>query len=227
MKHRALKLARYIGFGLLVLIGVSVVQVALVRFINPPFTAYMLWDYFGSGPEFDLILDWKPARDISPNMARAVLASEDQRFFEHFGFDWKEMRNAIEDAQSGKGLRGASTITMQTARNLFLWSGRSYIRKVLEAWYTLLLELFVPKARILEIYLNVAQFGPDMYGVPAAVEHYYNIPASRIGPYHAACLAAVLPNPERRSPLKKTTYMRKQVRFITRQMRMIKLEGWD
>lgn len=227
MKRHALKLARYIGFGLLVFIGVSVVQVMLVRFVNPPFTAYMLWDYLDSGPEFDLILDWQSAGDISPNMAQAVLAAEDQRFFEHWGFDWKEMRNALEDAQSGKGLRGASTITMQTARNVFLWSGRSYIRKALEAWYTLLLELLVPKPRILEIYLNVAQFGPDIYGVPAAAQHYYNIPASRIGPYQAACLAAVLPNPERRSPHKKTSYMRKQVRFIAKQMRMIKLEGWE
>lgn len=227
MKRHVVKLARYLAFGLLVFIGVSVVQVLLLRFVNPPFTAFMLWDYLDSGPGFSLILDWEPASNISPSMAQAVLASEDQRFFEHWGFDFTEMQKAVAAAQSGKRLRGASTITMQTAKNVFLWSGRSYVRKALEAWYTLLLELIVPKPRILEIYLNVAQFGPGIYGAPAAAKHYYNIPAARLDSYQAACLAAVLPNPERRSPLKKTAYMRKQVRFITTQMRMIKLEGWE
>jgi monofunctional biosynthetic peptidoglycan transglycosylase len=137
---------------------------------------------------------------ISPFMHRAVLASEDDRFFLHEGFDFEEIEKAIEKSRRGGRLRGASTITQQTAKNLFLWEGRSYVRKGLEAWFTLVLELCLSKERILDIYLNLAEWGDGIFGAEMAARTYYHKPAARLSRDEAARLAAILPAPRRWSP---------------------------
>lgn len=135
--------------------------------------------------------------NISVNLKAAVLAGEDSAFCEHFGFDFNQIEKSMDRAMDGKKLRGASTITQQTAKNLFLWNGRSWLRKALEAPITLWMELILPKRRILELYLNVAEWGPGIYGAEAASRYYFNKPASRLHIHEAAQLAAALPNPAR------------------------------
>ncbi len=209
-----------------VMAAFSCLQVLSLRWINPPFTAYMVWEKLEHWDRVHLGLDWRAAPDLSPNMALAVLAAEDQRFYEHQGFDWAEIRSALDRNKTGKKLRGASTITMQVARNLFLWSGRSWLRKGLEAYYTVLLELFVPKNRILEIYLNVAEFGLGLYGAPAASMKYFGRPADALNRDQAARLAVVLPSPKYRSPLKMTSYLAARRNFVLSQMRNLELQNW-
>ncbi len=140
---------------------------------------------------------WAPIEQISPYIALAVVASEDQKFPTHNGFDFAAIKEAIDERAKGARLRGASTITQQVARNLFLWQGRSFIRKGLEAWMTVLLEIFWPKQRILEIYLNIAETGKRTFGMQAASLRYFSIPANALLPEQAALLAAVLPNPRK------------------------------
>ena len=204
----------------------SLIQTISLNFINPPFSAYMFWDRLLENHKTSLNLEWKSLNEMSPHAARAVLAAEDQRFYQHMGVDWTEMKLAVEDGLEGKNMRGASTISMQAARNMFLWRNRSYLRKVLEAWYTLLLELFLSKNRILEIYLNIAEMGPGVYGVPAASQKYFGRPPSRLSKDQAARLAVILPSPRKWSPLRTTPYTSKRKRFILKHMRYIKLENW-
>ncbi|MEW5721477.1 MAG: monofunctional biosynthetic peptidoglycan transglycosylase [Thermodesulfobacteriota bacterium] len=205
------KTAKGLGCVLLILIAVSWLQVFFLRFFDPPFSAYMFLSWLNTRGRSQIWLEWRSLREISPHLARAVLAAEDQRFFQHSGFDWIEMKKAVKDhTQKGRRLRGASTVTMQTARNMFLWPGRSWFRKALEAWYTVLLELFLPKDRILEVYLNTAQFGPNVYGAEAAARRYFNRAAAGLTPYQAAALAVVLPAPSRRSPVSLTPYLLKR-----------------
>ncbi len=165
--------------------------------------------------------DWVPMALISPNMALAAMASEDQRFPEHYGFDFAAIQDALDDQDEGKPLRGASTISQQVAKNLFLWRGRSFIRKGLEAWFTVLLELLWPKERILEIYLNIAEFGDTTFGVEAAAQRFFNKPASRLRADEAARLAAVLPNPLRYRADQPSAYVFKRQRWIERQMQQL------
>lgn len=139
---------------------------------------------------------WQPYEQISPNMLLAAIASEDQRFPVHAGFDVDAISAALRDAESGASLRGASTITQQVAKNLFLWPGRSFVRKGLEAWFTLLIELMWSKERILQVYVNIAQFGDRTFGVEAASQQFFQVSAQDLTPEEAALLAAVLPNPE-------------------------------
>ncbi|WP_417760781.1 monofunctional biosynthetic peptidoglycan transglycosylase [Shewanella sp.] len=174
----------------------SIVPVLTLRFVDPPTWSWRIARYIAPpAPIAQVAQQWRPLSQISPNMQLAVIASEDQRFPEHFGFDVKQIKNAIEDAQNGEGLRGASTISQQTAKNLFMWPSRSFVRKGFEAWFTLLLELCWDKQRILEVYLNVVEFGPGIYGVEAAAQHYFHKPAAKLNAYEAASLAALLPNP--------------------------------
>lgn len=162
--------------------------------------------------------DWTAYQAISPNAALAVIAGEDQRFPHHYGFDFVEIRDALEDQETGKPLRGASTISQQVAKNLFLWSGRSLIRKGLEAWFTVLLELLWSKERILEVYLNIAEFGEYTFGVEAASRRFFGKPAAKLTANEAARLAAVLPNPLRYRVDKPSGYVLKRQRWIERQM---------
>lgn len=156
----------------------------------------MLQTYFTQQPRQLYSYKWVPYRNISPDMALAAIAAEDQRFPEHHGFDFKELEQAIEDYQQGGELRGASTISQQVAKNLYLWSGRDLPRKVLEAWFTLLIEWLWTKQRILEVYLNIAQFGDRVFGVEAASRQFFDISAADLTAIEASLLAAVLPAPE-------------------------------
>jgi monofunctional biosynthetic peptidoglycan transglycosylase len=158
---------------------------------------------------------WVPLRGISPEMWVAVVAAEDQKFPRHWGFDWGSIGEAITEAEGRP--RGASTLTQQVAKNLFLWPGRSFVRKGLEAWFTLLLEALWPKRRILEVYLNVAEFGPGVYGVGAASERYFGKPASALSRGEAALLAAVLPSPRRLRVASPSAYVRERAAWIARQ----------
>ena len=183
------------GRGLLVAIGLSVALVLPFRWIDPPFSAVMLQRELAGGAL--VRREWAPIDAIDPAVALAVVAAEDQRFPEHWGFDVKEIRAAVETRIDGGRLRGASTLSQQVARNLFLWQGRSYLRKGLEVWFTLLVEGLWTKRRILEVYLNIAQTGEGMFGVAAAARHYFGRSPDRLGRRRAALLAAVLPNPVR------------------------------
>ncbi len=157
---------------------------------------------------------WRPSPQISQQLALMVIAAEDQRFPDHHGFDLAEIQNAVSDSIQGDPLRGASTITQQVAKNLFLWRGRSLLRKVLEAWFTIWIELFWSKERILEVYLNVAEFGPNIYGAHAASSRYFKIAAKDLDRGQAALMAAVLPNPREFSLRRPSSYIRRRAREI-------------
>jgi monofunctional biosynthetic peptidoglycan transglycosylase len=177
----------------------TVVPVLLLRWIPPLTSAFMLEarvEALSAGDSgYATDYRWVSLEHISPHAAIAVIASEDQTFPFNYGFDFPSIRSAVRAAQRGRRLRGASTIAQQVARNLFLWPGRSFVRKGIEAWFTVLLEALWPKERILEVYLNIAQFGRGTYGVEAAARRFYHEPAARLSAGQAALLAAVLPNP--------------------------------
>ncbi|MEN8207352.1 MAG: monofunctional biosynthetic peptidoglycan transglycosylase [Pseudomonadota bacterium] len=173
----------------------SVTAVILLRWIPPVSSAVMLDRRLTEGASQDY--QWVPIEQISPHMALAVVASEDQKFPIHNGFDVVAIKAAISDKVKGSRLRGASTVTQQVARNLFLWQGRSFLRKGLEAWMTVMLELLWPKQRILEVYLNIAEMGERTFGVQAASLRYFAESANALTPEQAALLAAVLPNPKK------------------------------
>jgi monofunctional biosynthetic peptidoglycan transglycosylase len=175
--------------------------VALLRFVPPPTSAFMLQAWAqgrARGAPVAIHYDWVPWREIAPAMRLAAVAAEDQRFPAHFGFDLHAIADAIEENPLRARPRGASTISQQVAKNLFLTQSPSWLRKGLEAGFTVLLELLWPKRRILEVYLNVAEFGPGVYGVEAAAQRFFDKPARALSPGEAALLAAVLPSPRRR-----------------------------
>ena len=208
------------GFGLLVmLVLVSILQVFSLRTIDPPF--FLITPFKAIALEFSPKTPktsgyWLSFKQISPHIKKAVLAAEDQRFLVHKGFDFIELNKALKDMATGKGYRGASTITMQVARTVFLWPSRTWIRKGFEAYYTVLLELFLSKKRILEVYLNTVDWGEGIRGVGAAAEAYFHVSAGRLSRGQAALLAAVLPSPHRWSPIKPNA------RVLRRQKRILK-----
>jgi len=198
-------LLRRIGrFALWTSLGLAVAALSVVlalRWLNPPTTAFMLGSRLGAlfAGEHDYATryQWVDLEQISPQAALAVIAAEDQQFPFHGGFDFKSIREAVRHNAAGRHVHGASTISQQVAKNLFLWSGRSYVRKGLEAGLTLLIEWCWPKERILEIYLNIAEFGRGIYGVQAAAAHFFHKDARHLNRADSALLAAVLPNPRR------------------------------
>ena len=194
--------------------------ILLFRFVNPPTSAFMLAYQLGTAPE-PLRQEWVPMEEISPWMPLAVVASEDQRFPFHLGVDFEAIRKAVSEYKAGEGLRGASTITQQTAKNLFLWNGRSFVRKALEAVLALGIDGLWPKERVLEVYLNIAEFGPGIYGVEAASEIYFGKPARKLSQTQAARLAAVLPNPKVLSVTAPTAYVQERVVWIQQQMNQL------
>ena len=191
-----------------------------LRFINPPVTAFMLADQ-EEFPDRRQRQRWVTLKDISPWMPLAVIASEDQRFLDHWGVDFNALGDAINEFRKGQGLRGASTITQQTVKNLFLWNGRDFSRKALEAGLALLADGLWSKSRTMELYLNVAEFGPGIYGVEAASRFYFGIPASRLTAEQAARLAAVLPSPKKISPTASSDYVTERVAWITKYMKLL------
>jgi monofunctional biosynthetic peptidoglycan transglycosylase len=192
----------------IVVVTVPVLLVLLYRVVPPPVTPLMLIRAVeGAG----ITTEWVPLRQISRHAVKAVIALEDSRFCLHSGIDWSETLEALSVYLDGGRMRGASTISMQTAKNLFLWPGRDVVRKILEAPLTFLLELTWDKARILEVYLNIAEWGPGVYGIEAASRRYFNKPASRLTSREGALLAAVLPNPRKWSPNRPTPYLQGRV----------------
>src|SRR4051794_8906632 len=192
---------KWILIVLVVLLLIPAMQVAVVRFINPPVTLPMLIEkagaMFSSAPKHPLLYRWINLPQIPRMFLEHLWISEDQRFFQHEGFDWKEMDLAMKKAErKGKPVRGASTITNQCARSIFLWQGRSWIRKGLESYYTIWMEALLPKRRILELYANVIEMGRGIYGVEAASQHYFGVSARGLTREQSAMLAAVLPNPK-------------------------------
>ncbi len=217
------RLVRYDVYACTLFLLLSVLAVVTLRWVNPTTTAFMLADTSSRQPILHYWVDWD---DISSAAPLAVVASEDQKFAEHFGFDLTSIQSSLEEREQGGRLRGASTITQQVAKNLFLWGGRSYIRKGLEAYATVLIELAWPKKRILEVYLNIAEFGPGIYGVHAASTEFFNTSPALITPSDAALLAAVLPNPKRLHAERPSTYVLERQRWILSQMQRLQQEQW-
>lgn len=207
------------GFGRVLLAAVLIVTALLLlpvlalRWLPAPTSAFML-----ASPVRPVRQQWVPPERIADSARRAVVASEDQKFFEHQGFDVEAIEKAYAHNQKAKHKRGASTISQQTAKNLFLWSGGGYFRKGLEAAYTVLIEALWPKQRILTVYLNIAEFGPGIYGVEAAAQTYFEKSAAQLTASEAARLAAVLPSPRRWSVAKPGPYVQKRTAWILRQM---------
>lgn len=208
---------RLVAMALGAVIALLLLAILLFRFVNPPTSAFMLAYQLDSPPR-PLRHEWVPLSDISPWMPLAVVASEDQRFPHHRGVDVDAIRKAVSEYKAGEGLRGASTITQQTAKNLFLWNGRSFARKAIEAGLAVTIDGLWPKQRVLEVYLNIAEFGPGIYGVEAASQAYFGKPARYLSQAQAARLAAVLPNPKVLSVNSPSAYVQERVDWIQRQM---------
>jgi monofunctional glycosyltransferase len=206
-------------------VAASVLQVAVLRFVDPPLTAFMVGRYieaWGEGDRgFALAYSWRNADQISKQLPLALVAAEDQNFPIHSGFDFKAIEKARDNNARGRKVRGASTISQQLAKNLFLWRGRSWVRKGLEVWYTVLIEALWPKQRIMEVYANVIEYGDGVYGAQAAARRFYGKDASRLTAAEAARLAAVLPNPRKYSVAKPGPYVQRRSRSIERQMRAL------
>jgi len=213
----------FLGKLLLTAIVFSVLLVAAYTVIHPPITPLMLIrpiEGLFSGTFVGIDRDWKNYEDISPHVFRAVISSEDGKFMKHNGFDWKAIDRArrVNAMRKGKKLIGASTISMQTAKNVFLWPGRNYVRKALEAYFTVLIEAVWGKRRILEIYVNSIEWGNGIYGIEAASQEFFSKPSSDLTKQEAALLAAVLPNPRKWSPSKPSPYIKKRARSIQGRM---------
>ncbi|MBN2060311.1 MAG: monofunctional biosynthetic peptidoglycan transglycosylase [Deltaproteobacteria bacterium] len=205
--------------AIILLILFTAAQVALIIYINPPSTVYITWKRIQAKihSEHYIIPDmrWRDLKDISPFLIKAVMAGEDQRFMTHNGFDFIEMNRAVKDLISARRVRGASTITMQVARTIFLWPERSWARKMIEAYYTVLIEIFWSKTRILEIYLNYVDWGFGIMGAEAASQKYFHESSSNISASQASLLVAILPSPHVWSPLNPNkTVIERQKRIL-------------
>ena len=208
--------------GLVILAPIA--AVLIYRFVDPPVTIFMMLT-----ADRKIEREWVPLARISPNLIDAVIASEDANFCLHHGFDVAAIREAWRNnersGQHGRHLRGGSTISMQTAKNVFLWSGRTWLRKGLEAYFTMLMETLWPKRRIIELYLNVVEWGDSLYGAEAASQRYFGLAASRLTEGDAARLAAVLPNPEHWSPRDDSASMAERMHRIEEQAEIVRVDG--
>jgi monofunctional biosynthetic peptidoglycan transglycosylase len=222
-KGMAKRVFRFSVKLLLVLWIFTIIEVLFVRFVNPPVTTSVVyrWVYNKIYPTQPFVWPeqvWKPIHRISPHLIRSVQAGEDQKFVSHHGFDFEEMNRALDDLQTGRRMRGASTITMQTARTVFLWPSRSFLRKALEAYYTVVIESLWSKKRILEVYLNTVDWGTGIAGAEVAARKYFHTRASDLSRSQAALLAAILPYPHGWSPTKPSKYVRERQRRIMMDM---------
>lgn len=223
-RHRSLpaRLVRLLAVLLLSWLVLSWLMVLLLRFVPPWTSAVMLERRLGAlvhgEKDFQLRQHWVPWRQVSPYVPLAMVAGEDQKFPFHHGFDFDSIDKAIDAADQGRRLRGASTISQQTAKNLFLWNGRSFVRKGLEAYFTVLLEATWPKQRILEVYMNIAELGDGIYGVGAASEAFFHTAPANLSPAQAARLAAVLPSPRRFHADRPSAYVQSRAAWIGQQM---------
>jgi monofunctional glycosyltransferase len=207
---------------------VSVLSVIIFRFVPVPITPLMITrciDQKMAGKEMILSHDWEPIENISPNLQKAVIASEDGNFMNHFGFDFDAMQKAFKGNLKGKRIKGGSTISQQTVKNVFLWQGRSYVRKVLEAYFTVLIEIFWSKERIMEVYLNSIEMGDGVYGAEAASQHWFKNDAKNLSKVQAASIAAILPNPRIYKATNSSGYTeRRKTRILKHINRVGKLE---
>jgi monofunctional glycosyltransferase len=210
-------------FALKLFMMLSVVIVLLFRWIPLPTSAFMLYRHFEDISEqhtfHPIRYHWVSYTDISPHASRAVIASEDQTFYHHSGFDIASIKKALLARAKGGKLRGASTISQQVAKNVFLTPTKSFLRKGIEAWFTFLIESFWTKERILEVYLNIAEFGDHLFGINEASYQYFGMPPNKINPAQAALLAATLPNPKIYLANRPSNYVFKRQRWILKQMR--------
>ncbi|WP_251978786.1 monofunctional biosynthetic peptidoglycan transglycosylase [Salinicola avicenniae] len=215
-------LLRYLLIVIAAFIGLSVLFVLIFRFV-PVFGSMVMVERKVSswlqGDNLVIEQTWTPWSRLSDNAKLAVLAGEDQRFPEHWGFDVAQIKRSLTTWSDGGSLRGASTLSQQTARNLFLWTGRSWIRKGLEAWFTLLMEALWPKQRILEVYLNIAEWDTGVFGLEAAAQRYFGTSAASLTPAQASRLAAILPNPRGWSASQPSAHVQQRAAWIQRQMR--------
>lgn len=211
--------------------AISIVWVFLFKFLPVPLTITMISNSIENiGTDQPVIWEsnWKSLDEISPQYIKAVIASEDQKFFTHKGFDIEAIEKAIEsNSKNTKKIKGGSSISQQTSKNAFLWQGRSYVRKGLEAYFTLLIELIWGKERIMEVYLNVAEMGNGIYGVEAASLHYFNRSAKDVSKDQAALVAAILPSPKKYSAKNPGPYVRKRQQWIMRQMNNVQWKSVD
>ncbi|MDP2178786.1 monofunctional biosynthetic peptidoglycan transglycosylase [Methylicorpusculum sp.] len=222
MSKILLAIRRFVIAVSLLFIVLSLVAIGTLKYLPPPTTAFMLvrhLEEFEQGKTFRPIkYQWINRSHISNHARQAVIASEDQRFYSHRGFDTEAISQALTHYQKGGKLRGASTISQQVAKNLFLTPARNMGRKALEFWFTALIELVWDKQRILEVYLNIAEFGDHLFGIGAASRYYFGVSADQLTPKHAALLAAILPSPRRYSPINPSPYLIKRQTWILKQM---------
>jgi len=219
------KIGRLIGRVVLWFVLVSTLWVLAYRFINPPITLLMIMrniERKSDGKSFKTEKKWVDFNDISDNMKRAAIAGEDQKFIHHMGFDMTAIGRAYTANKVGNGkVKGGSTISQQTAKNVFLWPGRSWLRKGFEAYFTVLIEIFWSKERILEVYLNVIEMGDGIYGAEAAAQSYYNKSCRKLSRSEAAMIAACFPNPIRWTPLHPTKFIRHRHYLIMQNIRRL------
>jgi monofunctional glycosyltransferase len=227
MKVTFVKIRKFFVRLLLFFFGSTVFMVILYRFVPPPVTPLMVIrvveQIFNPEREIRLYKDWEPLENISRHLAVAVITSEDQRFASHYGLDFEAIDKArkYNEKYKGRKTRGASTISQQTAKNVFLWPQRSWIRKGLEVYFTFLIELLWSKERIMEVYLNVIEFGDGVYGAEACAQTYFKKPASKLSRQEAALIAACIPNPLRWKPSRPTPYIKRKQQWILNRMNKI------
>lgn len=222
-----IRIGRFIGRILLVLVLFSVAVVLPFRWIDPPISMVMLersWDQRGTG--YRLNKQWLNWDQIPRHAALAAVVSEDQNFPKHYGFDLKAIQKAIAERERRGSLRGASTISQQVARNMYLWTGRSWLRKGLEVWFTGLVELCWPKQRILEVYLNIAEWGDGVFGVGAASRHHFGVPAAQLSNWQSALLASSLPSPLKYNPAAPAPHLIERANWNLSQQRRLGGRTW-
>ena len=202
-------------------VALSLALVLVFRFVPPPVTATMLMDENG------ITKDWEPLADIDPDLVRAVIAAEDGKFCTHDGFDREAIEQALRERAEGQRRRGGSTISQQTAKNVFLWQGGGWFRKGLEAWFTVLIETLWPKQRIMEVYLNVAETGIGTYGAEAGAMRYFDKPAANLTPSEAARMAAALPSPKKRAVVNPGGWLASHGNRIAARIGVVKRDGLD
>jgi len=219
------KIVRFSGKLLLWFLALSIFSVILFKWIPVPFTPLMITRAIENkldGKEMICSHDWEPIENISVYLQKAVIASEDGNFLTHYGFDFNAIQKAMENNERGKKLKGGSTISQQTSKNVFLWQGRSYVRKGLEAYFTVLIELIWGKERIMEVYLNSIEMGNGVYGAQAASKYWYRKNAAALSKKEAASIAAILPNPRKFSATNSSSYINRRKGRIVKHMNYVK-----
>lgn len=221
------KITKFLLRATLWFIGISIFFVVLFKFVPVPFTPLMAIRFIENkmdGNEVIYSHDWEPIENLSTNLQKAVIASEDSNFLTHSGFDFEAIEKAMKNNEQGKKIKGGSTISQQTAKNVFLWQDRTYLRKGLEAYFTVLIELIWSKERIMEVYLNSIEMGNGVYGAQAASQHWYSKNASQLSQREAAGIAAILPNPRKFKASNSSSYINRRKNRIVRHMKYVSLD---